>query len=480
MAKIDTSDITKMLSHIPGWSEGELAEYKLQDTSKAYLHVPIFRACVDRIASSMRQIPVYTNGTRNYTMGERAENAWPYPTPLQEILYKATVNYLLFGAAYIMKVRGERFRRVQNLMVLNSTTMRVEYAGMDELGNPIRRYIQSVNGNTYTFENDDIVFVRSYHPADDIGPGIPPGFTALNPAQTLHYLTLFPAKFFEGGVVGKTFVLMPPGTQHKETTRIQTMLNRTITGIKNAFGVEVFEGRGEIDIRTLTPAPKDLAMTEVQKIAHQQVLQAFGIPEDVFGQSQANRATAETHHRGYWNDTVKPIAVMFEDALQDGALDQVNSIRFAFEELPAFQADEAERANSLYVLVKAGIPLPTAVEALGYDLPGNPELPEYPPYMLQSQLMLDMATESQPTREAAERGSENTSTRQRFNDNTDLRKWRRKSVKRFKSGKSAACPFESDDINEHVTAYISGGLTRVESEEDIHLLFDAAEQWSDY
>jgi hypothetical protein len=171
---------------------------------------------------------------------------------------------------------------------------------------------------------------------------------------------------------------------------------------------------------------------------------------------------------------------MFEDALQDGNLDRVNSLRFAFEELPAFQADEAERANSLYVLVKAGIPLPTAVQALGYDLPGNPELPEYPPYMLQSQLMLDMATESQPTREAADRGSENTSTRQRFNDNTDLRKWRRKSIKRFKSGKNAACPFESDEINEHVTDYITGGLARVESEEDIHLLFDAAEQWSDY
>ena len=296
--------IEKMLSHIPGWSEGELAEYKLGDTSKAYLHVPIFRACVDRIAASMRQIPIYVNN-------ERAMKAWPYPTPLAEILYQATISYLLYGAAYILKVRGRNFNRTQNLMVLNANSMRVEYAGMDPMGNAIRRYIQTVNGNVYTFENDEIIFIRAYHPADDVGPGIAPAYTALNPAQTLHYLTLFPAKFFEGGVVGKTFVLMPPGTQHKETTRIQTLLNRTITGIKNAFGVEVFEGRGEIDIRTLTPAPKDLAMTEVQKIAHQQVLQAFGIPEDIFGQSMANRATAETHHRGYWNDTVRPIAVMF-------------------------------------------------------------------------------------------------------------------------------------------------------------------------
>ena len=451
----------KMLSYIPGWSDGELSQYQLTDTGMAYMRVPIFRACVDRIASSMRQIPVY--------MDDRdLDEAWPYPTPLSDLLYQATISYLLHGAAYILLVRGQNFRRVQNLMVLNGSTMRVEYLGMNDDGTPRRRYIQTVNGHTYTFQDEDMIFIRAYHPADDVGPGVAPGYTALNPAQTLHYLTLFPAKFFEGGVVGKTFILMPPGTQQIETNRIQTMLNKTITGIKNAFGVEVFEGRGEIDIRTLTPAPKDLALSEVQDIAHQQVLQAFGIPEDVLGKSDANRATAETHHRGYWNDTIRPIAVMFEAALNNEAFpDGGQQIKFAFEELAAFQADENSRASSLLTMVQAGIPLPVATNALGYYLGDDVMLPEYPPSMMMQMQTLDTPADApaQPMRSIT---------------SEDLDKWRRKAAKRLKTGKAAACEFDSQHIPVFVQDYVTAGLEVAKDGNDIDRLFASARDWAVY
>lgn len=449
----------KMLSYIPGWSDGELSKYALTNTGAAYMRVPIYRACVDRIASSMRQIPVYIND-------QDVEDAWPYPTPLNEILYQATISYLLHGAAYILLVRGQNFRRVQNLMVLNGSTIRVEYLGMNDQGQPIRRYVQTVNGSTHTFDDEDIIFIRAYHPADDVGPGVAPGYTALNPAQTLHYLTLFPAKFFEGGVVGKTFILMPPGTQQIETNRIQSMLNKTITGLKNAFGVEVFEGRGEIDIRTLTPAPKDLAMREVQQIAHEQVLQAFGIPEDVLGQSDANRATAETHHRGYWNDTIRPIAVMFEYALNAEAFPNGQRLKFAFQELPAFQADENERAGSLQTLVQAGVPLPVAADVLGYYFPDDVVLPDYPPTMMRPEpTPAPPQADSQPTRSMTA---------------DDIDKWRRKAVKRFKQGKGAACDFDSSVIDDHVHEYITAGLSSAKTIDDLEGVFIAARDWAVY
>ena len=53
----------------------------------------------------------------------------------------------------------------------------------------------------------------------------------------------------------------------------------------------------------------------------------------------------------------------------------------------------------------------------------------------------------------------------------DLDKWRTKALKRVRSGKGAACPFDSDHLSPVTKAAIMGALEEASTEEQVKSIF---------
>jgi len=109
---------------------------------------------------------------------------------------------------------------------------------------------------------------------------------------------------------------------------------------------------GSITATTLTPPLKDLAFTELDKIAKDNIAMAFGIKQTLLDSEAANYATAQEDRLSFYEDTIKPRARMFEDALNTQLLARDGMrLEFKFEELDIFQEDEGDRAELLNKLV---------------------------------------------------------------------------------------------------------------------------------
>jgi len=136
--------------------------------------------------------------------------------------------------------------------------------------------------------------------------------------------------------------------------------------------------------------------------------------------------------------------------------------RFLPEKLDVMQEDKDRSAESVARLVEAGVIKPeVGAVAVGFKVDdagiGKQAVPSFPP-------------KEMPTK-----------TIDNNDDYTnELRLWRKKSIKRVKAGRPAACEFKSEFIPSLTIASIGGQLENAEGEDDVDMIFDEAELWIDF
>ena len=438
----------KTITNVPGWVDMLTSDGVPDSVGSLYKYVPLLFRAVQLRCDALSSVPVAI------LKGEENEVDWPYPTKLGNLLWNWEASNLLAGASYGEIVKNKSGYR-KDVKYRNPFDMSVKY------DRGVYEFKQSSSGSTWSNEPDagkfEMVYIREFDPTQDTNPGIGAGKAANIDAKLLYAISKFPEMYFEGGAMPVT-LLGIDSNDRNEIERIQNWFKRSATAIKNAFRVLGVRA-GSITPVTLTPPLKDLAFTELNEIAKDNISMAFGIKQTLLDSEAANYATAQEDRLAFYEDTIKPRARIFEDALNEQLLARDGlRIEFRFNEMDIFQKDENDRADLLNKLVDAGLPVEVALQLAGYKLTDEQAA------MLDShQEQLDERRDSEPVTPQV----------------SELRKWQKMAEKRVKEGKELR-EFKSDIIEPALHGAITGALESVNTVEEIKHVFDSVIDWRGY
>lgn len=448
LREVKLTDSVKTITSVPGWVDLLTSDGVPDSVATLYKYVPLLFRAVQLRCDALSSVPV------NIYKGEENEVDWPYPTKLGNLIWQWEASNLLAGASYGEIVTNKSgFRK--DIKYRNPFDMTVKY------DKGIIDFKQNSSGvmwqNDLNFGVYQMVYIHEYDPTQDILPGVGAGKASTIDAKLLYSISKFPEMYFEGGAMPVT-LLGIDSNDRNEIERIQNWFRRSATAIKNAFRVLGVRS-GSITPVTLTPPLKDLSFPELNDIAKDNIAMAFGIKQTLLDSEAANYATAQEDRLAFYEDTIKPRARLFEDALNEQLLARDGlRLEFRFNEMDIFQEDENDRADLLNKLTSAGLPVEVALELAGY------ELTDEQASMLNSrQEELDERIEKELVDEKE----------------VELRKWQRMAEKRVKEGKELR-EFESSLIEPSLHGAISGALENVKSVEDVKRVFDSVIAWRGY
>lgn len=456
----------KTITNVPGWVDMLTSDGVPDSVATLYKRVPILFRAVQLRCDAISSVPV------NIYKGEENEVEWPYPTKLGELLWRWEASLLLSGGAFGEIVTNKSgFRK--DIRYRNPFDMTAKYE------NGIISFRQNSSGATW--QNDpragkyEMLYLAEYDPTQDVLPGIGSAMASTVDSKLLYAISKFPEMYFEGGAMPVTLLGIDTNDR-QEIERIQTWFKRSATAIKNAFRILGVRA-GSITPTTLTPSLDTLAFPELNDIAKDNIAMAFGVRQTMLDSAAANYATAQEDRLAFYEDTVKPRARMFEDALNTQLLSRDGlKIEFKFNEMDIFQTDESERADLLHKLMNSNMPIELALDLAGYDLTDeqmavlrahnkNVITPE-------TQLEEEVVEEVQPTGGVPNVKPEDA-------QETELRKWQKFAEKRVKEGKDLR-EFESSVIEPSLHGAITGALEGAKSVEEVKSIFDSVIAWRDY
>ena len=440
----------KSITEIPGWFDNLTSDGVPDSLATLYKQVPYLFRVVQLRCDALSSVPIKIYKGE----GDNAiEKEWPYPTSIQQLLWKWEASALLAGAAYGEIVSNDSGVR-KNVLYRNPFDMNVSYQ------DGVIRIQQASSGavwknNIYTGDYE-MVYIPEFDPAQDLLPGVGSGKAANMDVKLLYALSKFPEMYFEGGAMPVTLLGIDT-TDRNEISRIEQWFRKSATSLKNAFRVLGVRA-GSITPTTLTPLLKDLAMPEISAEAKHNISVAFGIPKTMLDSEAANYATAQEDRLSFYEDTLKPRARKFESVLNEQLLAKDGMrIEFAFNELDLFQEDEAQRAELLNKLVVSGLPVELALEMAGYKLTDE-----------QAAMLVEKQAADDDRRDSGDDPL-----------TEELGRWMRMAEKRVKEGKSIR-EFETDIIKAPLHGAISGALESVKTPEDVKAIFDDAIAWQGY
>lgn len=442
------TDSVKTITSVPGWVDLLTSDGVPDSVSTLYKYVPLLFRAVQLRCDALSSVPV------NIYKGEENEVDWPYPTKLGNLIWQWEASNLLAGAAYGEIVTNKSgFRK--DIKYRNPFDMTVKYdKGIIDFKQNSSGVMWKNDLNTGKYE---MVYIHEYDPTQDILPGVGAGKASTTDAKLLYSISKFPEMYFEGGAMPVT-LLGIDSNDRNEIERIQNWFRRSATAIKNAFRVMGVKS-GSITPVTLTPPLKDLSFPELSEMARNNIAMAFGIKQTLLDSEAANYATAQEDRLAFYEDTIKPRARLFEDALNEQLLARDGlRLEFRFNEMDIFQEDEGDRAELLNKLTSAGLPIEVALELAGYELTD-----EQAARLNSHQEQLNERVDREPVDEKE----------------VELRKWQKFAEKRVKEGKGLR-EFESSLIEPSLHGAISGALENVKSVDEIKRIFDSVIEWRVY
>jgi HK97 family phage portal protein len=448
LREVKLTDSVKAITSVPGWVDLLTSDGVPDSVATLYKYVPLLFRAVQLRCDAISSVPVAI------MKGKENEADWPYPTKLGNLIWQWEASNLLAGAAYGEIVTNKSgFRK--DIKYRNPFDMNVKYT------KGVYEFKQNSSGAVWYNEPEagkyEMVYIREFDPTQDTNPGIGAAKASNIDAKLLYAISKFPEMYFEGGAMPVT-LLGIDSNDRNEIERIQNWFRRSATAIKNAFRVLGVRS-GSVTPVTLTPPLKDLSFPEISEMAKDNIAMAFGIKQTLLDSEAANYATAQEDRLAFYEDTIKPRARLFEDALNEQLLARDGlRLEFRFNEMDIFQEDENARAELLNKLTTAGLPIEVSLQLAGYKL---------------TEEQLSMLEEH---REQLDDRIDETPVDERT---TELRKWQKFAEKRVKEGKELR-EFETSIIEPSLHGAISGALEGAKTAEEVKHIFDSVIAWRGY
>lgn len=459
--------------NIPGWAQHfGTTSGRITKASQAYARIPIVRRGVNIIADSVVSIP-YSITAIGAPEGEDEDSAWPFTNDFETLLGDTIKAYLIEGAAYWLKQSNSI--TVRSLQWLNPTTMQVAFKSMDQDGTVHLTFTQQASSNPRgamkpsAWTEQEIVYFRQWQLEDDIQPGDSVVDCVLDAARLHFYLTRFGKTTFEKGAMPIVIMSVEGSPDKDEVDRAEGIFKQMMSGVENAFRIVALRGLWKPQV--ISPNLNTLAMPELASYALAQVALGMGIPETQLTDA-ANYATADIHDLQFWRNTAIPLANYVATVINQQLLNPMGlELAFQPEQMDIFQDDENQRAASLVSLTDSGLPLPLAMQILGYDLPSGMTYEE-----LEAVLAKRRASSPQPPQLVIPPTPPKDVTPPEGDSQSKravLRAWQRFQTNRAKVGKKAGREFVTEALPPSLKGAINGALVEADAPE-IKRIFDEA------
>lgn len=347
----------KSVISIPEWAEQMVrdGENRVGGMVNAYVKSAQLYRAVQLRANAVSGVPFVVRSAD----GELAD--WPFAQSLPDLLYQLECSMMVFGAGFLLKLRAHSSTgRTAGLQWLNPGT--VEVARRHEQ----LVFTQKVNGQSYgPWGSDRMLYVREFSFQDEVGPGLAPATVARAAAEMRMSMSDFVNGFFGSGAQPMMLLTLGGNPAAAEIERTERFFRRAISGVRNAW--RVLATRTDVKVEPITPELRSMAMPDLERWSLREIAAAFGIPLSVLTSDSANYATAQSDKRLFYEGTVKARLGLYEAAFNAQCLGALGlTLRFSTEALSMFQADDSQRAATLGMLVKAGVPLREAMLIVGY------------------------------------------------------------------------------------------------------------------
>ncbi len=438
------------------------------DEHAAYQKVAWVRRCVELRANALSSIPI-----RIVRQGSTDEAEWEFANTLPALLWVASASLQVYGASYWIRERN-RWQIDRGYRWLSPVTMRPKIDAVKGLTG----FTRTISGRApIDLGIDDVVYVWSPSLEAEVGPGTGWVKTALAAAGLVWNIDQYGEAFFKRGAIAATVLSVEGMPPEQELDKLQSWWKRLLGGNKRAF--ETVAVRASVKPIPLSFPTSELAMTELMQGAREQIATAAGVPQTMLTEA-ANFATALEHHQAFYEETVIPQAIVIRDALNAQIFNpQGLELALDWQELEIFQEDENKRSQSLRQLTSAGVPLPMAMELLGFDLPNGMTYDQLRAE-LENERARRVAEQQKLVRQSAEaaagepqRGAQHAAPEQATRAMRDeLDRWRRKALSALKAGDMPDVAFETELIDEDDQKALHEALAAASDAEGVRAAFD--------
>jgi len=377
------------------------------------------------------------------------EDILPFIIDLDDLLLRTEMAQCLRAETYwhILKNRVT----VTEVRWLDPRTITPKYT---EFG--VRFFQRRINGRLKPdIPVEDMAYI--WRPGlQEQGPGIAPGQVAARQAGISDNMDTFIETFFEKGAMPTTIVFAETKPPEQERGRIKAYLERILTGIGNAFGVEVLNAA--LRFEKLTPPLKEMLLPDIKDKAQREIAVSLGIPLSLIFSEASNFATAQVDDLNFYTKTMVPEALFIASQL-NRTFFKLLGMRLVPrpDQLEIFQQREIKKsAQAIWLFDRGAIDKDELRQSAGYQpLQGTPAEP---------------ATASpQQTTLSASPPAPSTAKGPR----QELKQWERKVLKRFPKVRPYTIPFEPHFLKAEETAVIRGRLLTAQTTEEVKAAFVA-------
>lgn len=204
-----------------------------------------------------------------------------------------------------------------------------------------------------TFSPEEIFYVWIQDAFTEVGasPNTPIR-AAMAAAGVLRNLDEFVKSYFEGGAIDPVIAAIPRSTPQFERDRMESWLNRALTGIKNIGKIRLMSSEDVKLTQPLRNGLDSLKQTDLTKDKREDIGLALGIPMSFMLSDQANYATATQNEKTLIRWGVQPRLEQLYDALDAQLYQPMNvHLRPDFDSLEMFQEEEVSKMSAANTLL---------------------------------------------------------------------------------------------------------------------------------
>lgn len=455
--------LSKAMVSIPGWA----AAFNSRGSggTLAYTRSPWANRCIEIRMAALSKVPweIADADGEPVDGGELVDML--EESRIKNLLKLAEADLCLTGHAFWEK--GLDGDTLIGLRRLNASVMQVETTAEG-----VARFLYSPikGGSPKEFSVEEIVWFHEFDPNDDLD-GVAKVDVAAMAIDAEYNADRYITAFFKNFALPPVIFTSPDVLPEGESEKATAWWRRLFGGVQNQHKAG-FLGRG-MKPEMLGYSPDKLALEAIRLEARRSICATFGVPPTVANASDpGSYATADEQRQSLYEETIVPRAEWYAEQITEQVValfDPTQEFRFRTEDLPTMQEDENKKAERLSALVTAGIiTAQAAAEELEYTLEETGEG--------RQQQFGGLGGFGQEPASVPEKAIFQPSDEPQQGLLADMRRWRHKSVKRVKAGKSAVFPFHSESIPASFQQAIHGQLEGANTSDEVHAVFDRAER----
>lgn len=451
------------------WTSLLSAYGDVSDVFKLYQMIPWLYRAVELRASSVANLPYAWEWNGDEKEEEDVLGSLPFKWNHRHIMNLLEGWLTLYGHAYVLK-SANLARSVREVRPLHPQTMKPRYDDNGEL----LGFTRSLQGAQTELTLDEVVYI--WRPARDSenGYGTAPAKAALAASGVLSKNDMFLDAYMEQGPIMPTLVSVEGMPAPSDMEKLQSWLERTLIGIKNAF--RPIAMRAGLKVDQLQPLDlSKLSLEDLSVSKREDIATALGVPLSLLMSNAANYATAQQDTFNFYDMTIEPEVKMISQALNEQLFEALGYMITPHKDrMQAYQEAEGKRVVEKLgpLLDRQVITINEAREELGMTPLEASDLP-------------DMSEDENPPPNAPENDDADETTE---DDETAANKalvalaqWQSKAEKRVgHANYDKALLFDSADIPLFARAFVESELPDCKSADDVRMLFSGAREWVSY